>query len=112
MTLSPDEQRDLGEINRILSHDEELSALANLFAEQPARSAPTVRRHGGHPGTAVAVLAALTAFVAGCLTAAGGEPGQITAGALLVLCSAAIVVAVLVRHRTRIMAQLLRQDDV
>ncbi|HEX5404554.1 MAG TPA: hypothetical protein VFX16_19880 [Pseudonocardiaceae bacterium] len=101
MTLSPDEQRDLGEISRSLSRDEELRAVADLFAGPPQvhiGAQPVPRHRGG--GAIVAVLAAVVAFATGCVVAAMTGPGPIAVGTLLVLCSAALLVAVLVRSRT------------
>lgn len=102
MTLSPDEQRDLGEIGRILSRDDELRAVAGLFAGPPRVHRRTARRrtvrHGKSVGTVVAVLAAVVAFATGCVVAAMNGPVPIAAGTLLVLCSAALLVAVFVRH--------------
>lgn len=105
MTLSPDEQRRLGEINRTLAGDTELSAVAHLFAQPPApprpqhRSTPPAAAH--QRGTVVAILAAVLTFGAGCVVSSEGGPGPITIGTLLVLCSAAILSTVLVRHRKR-----------
>jgi hypothetical protein len=94
MGLSPDERRELGELNRILSRDAELAAVARLFAEPPGT------RHRGQLGVVVAVLAAALAFASGCVVAAVGGPASVVAGTLLVLCSAAIPVTVLVRRQT------------
>jgi hypothetical protein len=105
MTLSPDERRDFGEISRILSSDKDLFALAHLFAEQPAPpgfGAQPTAHHRTYLGAVVALCAAVVAFVAGCVVATGNGSLAIASGALLVLCSAAILAAVLVRHRTRL----------
>jgi DUF3040 family protein len=104
MTLSPDERRNLGKIGRALSRDRELLAVANLFAQPPAppqRVQLRVRRRG-YPGTIVAVLVAVLAFIAGCLVASVNGPWSVTAGTLLVLCSAMILTAVLCCYRRRL----------
>lgn len=110
MTLSPDERRDLRQIGRILSRDKELFAVTNLFA-QPlvppwlahlrAEEHQTTRR-GRHLGAAAAVLAAAVLLLAGCLVGSTDRPGPIAAGVVLVLCSAAVLVAVLVRYRRQV----------